>query len=124
MPVQAQATTAVAVATITRTAPDHAADPHGEPIVTEMTLPEPTPQLDAAPTAEAPRASPVSGVSASTALSFRVRTAKFARVAVSAAQQRRRLIAALLGVALLSASIGVLAGRWLAARAESPAATR
>lgn len=126
MPVQTQTPLAVAVAKETiRTAPDHAADPHGEPVVTEMTLPSPPPQLEVAPAStESPRPSPISGVSGPQVATFRVRTATFARIAVSAANQRRGLIAALLGVALLSASIGVLAGRWLSARAATPAATR
>jgi hypothetical protein len=114
----------VAVATPIGAAPDHALDPHGERIVTEMTLPDPAPRIDVGPAAESTRATPISEVSAVPAVSFRMRTAKFARVAVSAAQRRRGLIGALLAVALVSATVGIVAGRWLAAKSEAPAATR
>jgi hypothetical protein len=50
-----------------------------------------------------------------------MRTATLTRLAVSTAGRRRSLLAALLGVALLSASVGVLAGRWLAARTTAAA---
>ncbi len=114
----------VVVATTIGAAPDHALDPSGESTVTEMTLAEPAPQLDVAPAADARATSPISEVTAAHSSSFRLRTAKIARVAMSTAHQRRALLAALLGVALISATVGVLAGRWFAARTEAPAATR
>jgi hypothetical protein len=123
-PSRAPEQVAVAVATAIGAAPDHAADPHGERIVTEMSLSEPASRIDLAPVGEGPRQSPISEVTAAPVVSFRIRTAKLARVAATAAHQRRGLIAALLGVALLSASVGVLAGRWLAVRPAAPAATR
>ena len=92
--------------------------------MTEMTVAEPVAQLDVAPTSETVRTSPISEVSAPVASSFRIRTAELARGAMNTAQQRRALLTALLGVALISATIGVLAGRWLAVRNEAPAATR
>jgi hypothetical protein len=107
-------------------APDRAGDPHGEPLTSadEMAVAadrgvwEPAPAADVRPTATAePRGpSPISEVGPSRAATFRASTAKLARLAASTAHQRRAIIAALLGVALLSASVGVLAGRWLAAR--------
>jgi hypothetical protein len=120
MPLRPPERTAVAVP---RSAPDRAGDPNEEPVVTETPLPEPTP----APADDRPpmrATAPISEVTPARAASFRVRTAKLARVAVSRAHQRRALLAALLGVAALSATVGALAGRWLAARAEAPAATR
>jgi hypothetical protein len=70
-----------------------------------------------------PRApSPTSEPTASAAPSFGMRTTVFARTAVDAARQRRATLAALLAVALFSASVGVLAGRWLAARTGATAA--
>ena len=124
MPRHAQERMTVAVATPIGAAPDRAADPHGERIVTEMTLPDPAPRVDMSAAAESTRTAPISEVSAAPVVSFRMRTAKFARIAVSAAQRRRGMIGALLAVALLSATIGIVAGRWLAAKSETPAATR
>jgi hypothetical protein len=116
----------VAVNTAVGEAPDRAADPHEEPFVTEMTLPPPEPQAEMEHTgAPKPRdLSPNSAVTISRAASFRIRTATFARVAVSAAHQRRALLGALLAVALVSASVGILAGQWLAARTATPAGVR
>ncbi len=104
-------------------APDRAADPHEEPIITEMPLPEPPPQVQMENGSGA-RSTPVSELGTVPTTSFRMRTVKLARVAVSAAHQRRAILGTLLGVALISATVGVLAGRWLAGRSEAPAATR
>jgi hypothetical protein len=103
--------------------PDRAADPHEEPIITEMPLPEPPPQVQMENGSGA-RSTPVSELGTVPTTSFRMRTVKLARVAVSAAHQRRAILGTLLGVALISATVGVLAGRWLAGRSEAPAATR
>jgi hypothetical protein len=101
-------------------APDHAADPHGEPFIISDEV-----VAEAARAAAGLRApAPISEVGVTPAASFRTRSTTFARKAVSAARQRRTAVAALLAVALLSASVGVLAGRWLAARAATAAAIK
>jgi hypothetical protein len=106
-------------------APDRALDPHAEPVpdagasaLTEHVVSAPGPEAEVrrAPTPEPNGPSSISVESPARAASLRMRTATFARLAVTTAHQRRTMIAALLGVALLSASVGVLAGRWLAAR--------
>ncbi|MFN2567475.1 MAG: [Fe-Fe] hydrogenase large subunit C-terminal domain-containing protein [Gemmatimonadaceae bacterium] len=129
-----------AVSATLGSAPDHAADPHDNTplaLAGETAAPEPTsrerpraaapdaaPEPPPAPASEPRGPSPISGASGAPAASFRLRTTAFARMAVGAARQRRTTVAALLAVALLSASVGVLAGRWLAARAAAaPAAT-
>jgi hypothetical protein len=115
-----------AVAAALGMAPDRADDPHGEPLMSagetatlaERVAHEPVPQVEGRQAAAGePRGpSPISEVTPSRAAAFRTRTAMLARLAVTTAHQRRALIAALLGVALLSASAGILAGKWLAAR--------
>ena len=107
---------AAAVSTAVGAAPGRATDTRGQPPVAEMGAP----QVEVESAAEPRGPSPISGVSASRPGSFRVRTVTLARAAASAARQRRTMLAALLGVALLSASVGILAGRWLAVRAETP----
>lgn len=118
----------VGIAAAMAAAPDRAANPHDESLVLageiasfgERAAHEPALQVEAE---QAPAAEPE--VTPSRAATFRTRTANLARFAVTTAQQRRALLAALLGVALLSASVGVLAGRWLAARTTAAArATR
>jgi hypothetical protein len=114
--------------------PDHARDPHGDPLagagetaVAERVTDEPAPQVEAQPTLapEARGPSPISGRIRSRAATFRTRTATLARLAVTTAQQRRALLVPLLAVALLSASVGILAGRWLAAKTTAtPAGMR
>jgi hypothetical protein len=117
--------------------PDHAADPHGEPhgvagetaVGEPATLPESAPQLEIeqapAPEPGRPSPMPMPAEVVSSAAKFRTRTATLARLAATTAQQRRALLAALLAVAMLSASAGILAGRWLAVRtAVTSGATR
>jgi hypothetical protein len=118
----------------TNGAPNHAADPHAESagVAGQMAVAEPQPRESVhttvpeaddaiAPSAEPRGPSPISGPSAASAASLRVRTTELARMAVGAGHQRRATVAALLAVALLSASVGVLAGRWLAARTGAAA---
>jgi len=77
----------------------------------------PEPQGPPAPAPQSRESAPVSGPGVVADASLRARTTTLARMASSAARHRRTTVAALLAVALLSASVGVLAGRWLAARA-------
>jgi hypothetical protein len=111
----------VAVAAAVSAAPDRAYDPHGEPLaVAGETAVADQPVREAAapqnPVAEPRGPSPISAVTVSRAAAFRRRASSLARLAVTTARQRRTMLAALLGVALFSASVGILAGRWLAAR--------
>ena len=120
----------VVVAAAVAGAPDRAGDPHGashaaggETAVAEQAVPDVT--HAPTPGAEPRGPSPISAVTVSRAATFRTRTGALARLAVTGARQRRTVLAALLGVALLSASVGLLTGRWLAARtATAPGATR
>ena len=115
---------AVAAATI-GSAPDHAADPHGDFHPDPFNIPEDVVQEAARAAAQLrPAPPPISELGPPPVASFRIRSTTLARMAVGAARQRRTAVAALLAVALLSASVGILAGRWLAARAAAPASVR
>jgi hypothetical protein len=123
------------VASAIGAAPDRADDPHGELLaavgetatVAERVAHEPAPQAERqeAGAGEARGPSPIPEVTPSSGVTLGTRTARLARLAATTAHQRRAMLAALLGVALLSASVGILAGRWLAARTTAaPGATR
>jgi iron only hydrogenase large subunit len=120
----------IVVAAAVGAAPDRADDPHGDgfAVVAETSVAEQAVSdaaLEPTSDAEPRRLSPISTVTVSRAAAFRTRTMALARFAVASARRRRTMLAALLGVALLSASVGILAGRWLAARtAATPGATR
>jgi hypothetical protein len=112
-------------------APDRAVDPHGEPLadpggtaVPEHLTPElATGGVEVRPSPAAAPHGPSRGSEPAPvqAPTFRARAEALARLAVTTASQRRTLLAALFAVAVLSVSVGVLAGRWLAARATAGA---
>jgi hypothetical protein len=122
------------VAAAVGAAPDRADDPHGEPLVVagetatvvERVAHEPAPRIEVqqSPAAEPREPSPISEPTSPRAPTLRKRTAKLAHMAVTSARQRRAILAALLAVAALSTSVGILAGRWLAVRTAATGSTR
>jgi hypothetical protein len=100
--------------------PNQADDPHGIP----FNIPNDVVEEAARAAADLRTPAPISEVTVTrAAAAFGTRATQLARLAVSAARRRRTTLTALLAVALLSATVGVVAGRWMAGRGAVPAGT-